>query len=489
LEDQLLLVAGGLLFLAVGAAWTASRLSVPTLVAFLGLGMLLGSDGPGGIDFTNAELAREIGVVCLVAILFEGGLTTRIGDTRPVAAPAILLGTAGVVVTALVVGAAAVALFDLSWSEGLLLGAVVGSTDAAAVFSTLRTTGVRPRMSAVLEAESGVNDPMAVALTLGLISWVSDPGYGVLDMAVLLVKQLGIGLVFGLAIGLTAAWAFERLPDRLAPFAPIFSLACAAVGFGAAGIVGGSGFLAVYLVGVLFGNARSPHLGSVASFHEGIAFLSQIVLFVVLGLLVFPHQMAGVIVPGVVLALVLALVARPLAVAVSTTGFGFSLQERALVSWAGLRGAVPIVLATFPLSEGLGESTTIFNAVFFVVLVSVLLQGTTLPVVAARLGLAHDRRHTQQAPIDPHVIRSLGSDAFEYVVEEGDDVAGMHVRDLKLPEGALVALIIRRGEAIPPRGRTVIEPGDHLFIIARGEVQDEVLGRLAARGAEATRQE
>jgi cell volume regulation protein A len=489
LEDELLLVTGGLLFLAVGAAWAASRISVPTLVAFLGLGMLLGSDGVGGIEFSDAGLAREIGVICLVAILFEGGLTTRISDTRPVAVPAVLLGTVGVVVTAVVIGAAARVLFDLSWSEGLLLGAVVGSTDAAAVFATLRQTGVRPRLGAALEAESGINDPMAVALTLGLISWVSEPDYGAWDMALLLVQQLGIGLVFGVVIGVAAAWAFARLPERLAPFAPIFSLACAAVGFGAAAIVGGSGFLAVYLVGVLFGNATSPHRGTVASFHEGIAFLSQIVLFIVLGLLVFPSDLIGVIVSGVILAAVLTLVARPLAVAISTLGFSFSMQERALLSWAGLRGAVPIVLATFPLSEGLAESETIFNAVFFVVLVSVLLQGTTLSWVAERLGLAEDRPLHHNAPIDPHVMRSMGSDALEYVVQEGDDVAGTPVRELRLPEGALVAVIIRGDEAIPPRGSTVIQPGDRLYIIARGEVQQEVMERLAAWGAEPKQQE
>jgi potassium/hydrogen antiporter len=240
---------------------------------------------------------------------------------------------------------------------------------------------------------------------------------------------------------------------------------------------------------VLFGNATSPHRATVASFHEGIAFLSQIVLFIVLGLLVFPHQLTGVIVPGLILAAVLTLLARPLAVAVSTIGFPFSLQERALLSWAGLRGAVPIVLATFPLSEGLAESETIFNAVFFVVLVSVLLQGTTLSTVADRLGLADERPAQHQAPIDPHVMRSLGSDAFEYVVGPDDEVAGTFVRDLRLPEGALVALIIRDGEAIPPRGSTEIEPGDQLYIIAHGDVQKEVLERLAARGAHAKPQE
>jgi len=490
-EDLLLLVAGGLLFLAVAGAWAASRVSVPTLVAFLGVGMLIGSDGLGIVDlgFEDADLVRKIGVVCLAAILFEGGLTTRIDHARQVALPAVVLGTVGVVVTAVVVGATARVLFDLSWSEGLLLGAVVGSTDAAAVFATLRTTGVQPKLGTTLEAESGVNDPMAVALTIGLISWVSAPDYGALDMALLLLHELGLGLVMGVAIGLAAAWAFARLPEQLAPFAPIFSLACAAIGFGAPAVAGGSGFLAVYLVGVLFGNVTSPHHGTVASFHEGFAFLSQIGLFIVLGLLVFPSDLVGVIGTGLILAAVLTLVARPLAVLISTAPFAFTMQERALISWAGLRGAVPIVLATFPLSEGLSESPTIFNAVFFVVLASVLLQGTTLATVAERLGLAEERPPTHQQPIDPHIMRSLGSDAFEYVVQPDDEVAGMHVRDLGLPDGALVALIIRDGEAIPPRGSTVIEPDDRLYIIAHGDVHEEVLRRLAARGAHARPQD
>jgi potassium/hydrogen antiporter len=446
---------------------------VPVLVAFLGLGMALGSDGPGGIEFDDAELARAVGVIGLVAILFEGGLTTAWRDVRPMIFPAAVLSTAGVAITAVITGVGAYILFDLPLLTAVLLGAVVGSTDAAAVFATLRFTTLRRRLAALLEAESGANDPMAVALTLGFIAWITEPVYNAADLSLLLVHQLGLGLVLGLGLGLIASWSFARLPGDLTPFAAVASLATAALAFGVTETAGGSGFLAVYVVGLWLGNTRTPLNRSIVAFHQGLAFVAQIVLFVVLGLLVFPGRLGSVVLAGLALAAVLTFIARPIAVWLCTAFQGFGWRERVLVGWAGLRGAVPIVLATFALSEGVAESETIFNAVFFVVLGSTILQGLTLEPLARRLGLATESRPFYQPPLEVGVVRSLGAEILEFAVRREDALAGRRVRELGLPRTALIAMIVRGNEAVPPRGSTVIEAGDRLYVLARAEGQSE----------------
>jgi cell volume regulation protein A len=472
-EDRLFLV-GGVLLLSVVAAVVARRLSVPVLILFLGLGMLLGSDGPGGIYFDDADLTRTIGVIGLIAILFEGGLTSEWRELRRVMLPAFMLSTLGVIVTALVVGVVARSLFDLSWPAALLLGAVVGSTDAAAVFATLRFTNLRRRIASLLGAESGINDPMAVALTLGLIAWLTKPDYGVGDMALLLVRQLGLGAVLGVALGLLAARLLPRLPGELAPFAPVASVAAAALAYGVAEEVQASGFLAVFVVGVFIGNTPMPLRRAIVTFHEGLAFLAQVALFVALGLLVFPSELGSVALAGVALTLVLTFVARPLAVLVSTPFQGFDARERIFLSWAGLRGAVPIVLATFALSENVAESATIFNAVFFVVLVSALLQGLTLEPLARRLRLATEPRPYYDPPLEIGSVHELGAEVIEFVAQASDAVVGTRIRYLGLPPGAIVMLIVRDGLGIAPRGNTVIEPEDRLSLLVTDDCRDEI---------------
>jgi cell volume regulation protein A len=385
--EHRLLPAGAILALAVIAAVASRKLGLPLLITFLGLGMVLGSDGIGGIYFDNASLARTIGILALIAILFEGGLTSDWREIRPVALSVFLLSTVGVLVTAGITAVAAYYLFDLTRVGALLLGAVVGSTDAAAVFSTLRNTSLPHRVSGLLHAESGCNDPMAVALTIGLISWLTKPAYDVGDIAILLVRQLGLGLVVGVALGWIASRLFPLLPADLAAFAPVASVAAAAVAYGAADSIDASGFLAVYVVALWLGNTRMPLRGAITTFHEGLAFIAQVVLFIVLGLLVFPSRLASVALASLALAAVLVFVARPVAVLLSTPQ-GLRRSERIFVAWAGLRGAVPIVLATFALSAAVAESETIFNAVFFVVIVSALVQGFTLEPVANRLGIS-----------------------------------------------------------------------------------------------------
>lgn len=383
----LILIVGAVLLAAVAAATLAGRAGVPVLVVFLGLGMLLGSDGVGGIEFSDVHLARTVGIAGLAVILFDGGISTPWRALRPVIVPAAALSTVGVVVTASIAALAAKAVFPLSWPTSFLLGAVIASTDAAAVFSTLRATSLRRRLARVLEGESGANDPMAVALTIGLIEWVDGSATGVAELALLVVRQLALGLAVGLAVGAASAWLLIRLPAIAAPFAPVASVAVGAIGFGLADVAGGSGFLAVYIVGLFVGNTATTLRSTLINFHSGLAFLAQVGLFIVLGLFSFPHQLGAVILPGLAVVVVLLFVARPIAVWLSTVFQRFDPRERVLLGWAGLRGAVPIVLATYPQAAGLPESRTIFNAVFFVVVASALIQGPTLEPLARRLGL------------------------------------------------------------------------------------------------------
>ena len=470
----MLLVVGAILAGSILVALGAARVGVPSLVAFLALGMLLGSDGPGGIEFDDAELARTVGVVGLAAILFEGGLSTSWRRLRRVAVPATLLATVGVVASTLLTGFAAYYLFDLSWLEAVLLGAVVASTDAAAVFATLRFTHIRRRLARTLEAETGLNDPVAIALTIGLIAWIEEPDFEFPDLVVSVAQQLGIGLVIGVALALAALWVFARLPHSIGSFAPVASVAAGALSFGVADVAGGSGFLAVYLVGLAVGSTPSRHRRQLVAFHEGLAFLAQVTMFVVLGLLVFPKDLPEVALAGLALAVLLMVAIRPAAVWLSTALNSFSARERILLGWAGLRGAVPIVLATFVLSSDVEHAETMFNAVFFVVAVSALVQGTTLEWVAERLGLVDPRPEMTAAPLEVDALGSL--ELVEFDVAGDHAIAGAAVRELGLPRSALIALVARGGETIPPRGSTVLESGDRLFVLAprtnRPELED-----------------
>ena len=481
-EGLILLLVGAVLAASVVVALGASRAGVPSLVAFLALGMLLGSDGPGGIEFDDAELARQVGVVGLAAILFEGGLATSWRRLRAVAVPAALLSTVGVAVTAALTGLAAYVLFDLTLLQSVLLGAVVSSTDAAAVFATLRFTHIRRRLARTLEAETGGNDPMAIALTIGLIEWIEDPSFALHDLALLLVQQLGLGLVVGVALGLAATRIFSRLPPSIGAFVPVASVAAAALSFGAADVIGGSGFLAVYLVGLAVGSTPSRYRRQLVAFHVGLAFLAQVTMFVVLGLLVFPHELPSVALAGLALATLLMLVIRPIAVWTSTAFSAFTNRERAVVGWAGLRGAAPIVLGTFALSSEIPSGSTIFNAVFFVVVVSTLIQGTTLEWVADRLDVVDPAAGPLEPPLELGPLSSL--DLVEFAVAPDHAIAGAAVRELGLPRSALIAVIARGQDTIPPRGTTVIEPGDRLFALvphAERPVLEDVFDRWRRR--------
>jgi cell volume regulation protein A len=384
---ELILITGALLGAGLVATSVAVRLRVPALLLFLGIGMAIGSDGTGWIDFDDYELARTVGVIALALILFEGGLASGFDEIRPVLRPALTMAFFGTVGTALIAGLAATWLFDFSLLEGLLLGSILAATDGAAIFSVLRGSSLERRLARTLEGESGLNDPVAVLLVIGFIDWIQKPGYGIAEMLGLLAAQLAIGAVVGLAVGRLAVEAVRR--ERLASTGlyPVASLTAAAFAFGAADTLHGSGFLAVYLTGLTLGSVALPARETVAAFHDGLAWVAQIGMFFVLGLLVFPGQLGGVAFEGTVLALVLVLVARPVAVFAATALERFRPAERLTLGWAGLRGAVPVVLATFPVIKGVPHSVEFFNIVFFAVLLSTLVQGSTFEPLARRLGL------------------------------------------------------------------------------------------------------
>jgi cell volume regulation protein A len=473
-ESASVLIFGALLAAALAASLVAGRLRLPGLVLFLGLGMLLGSDGLGWIDFEDFELAESIGVVALALILFEGGLAAGFEELRPVLRPATSLALVGTLVTAIVTGVTAAWLFDFPLVEGLLLGSIIASTDGAAVFSLLRGAGLRHRLERTLEGEAGFNDPIAVLLVLGFIEWVLHDDYGLPDMVLLFVQELGIGLVAGVAVGALSREAFLRVQLSTPGLYPVASLAAAALAFGSAAALHGSGFLAIYICGLALGSADLPAKRTVTAFHEGLAWVAQLGMFLTLGLLVFPSRFDEVAVEGTILALVVVFLARPLAVAISTVGCGFDLREKSLLGWAGLRGAVPVVLAIFPVIDGVPRAREFFNIVFFAVLLSTILQGTTIEPVANWLGVTTPERINATSVLEVGAVRELGADVVEHVIRRDDAAAGARLRDLGLPRDALVSLIIRGNEALLPRGSTRVEAGDRLLVLVRREVAREL---------------
>jgi cell volume regulation protein A len=465
-DGQLILIAGALLTAGLAASLVAGRVRVPSLVLFLGVGMVVGATW---IDFNNYELARTIGIIALALILFEGGLNSGFLEIRPALPAAISLAIVGTILTAVLLGLAAGLLFDLSTLEGLLLGSVLAATDGAAIFALLRGSTLERKLARVLEGESGFNDPVAILLVLGFIDWIQKPDYGLLDMGVLFVEEIGIGAVIGVLVGWFAIEGFRRAQLSTAGLYPVASLAMAALSYGAADTLHGSGFLAVYITGLMLGTANVPAKRTVAAFHDGLGWVAQLTMFVTLGLLVFPGQLDEVALKGTVLALVMVFLARPLAVWVATLPFGFNLREQALLGYAGMRGAVPVVLSTFPVIEGVPRSLESFNIVFFAVVVSTLLQGSTFQTVAERLGLTTNEPALPRPLAEAGTIRRLGAEILEYPVGPADAIVGAAVRDLGLPRDAVVNVIVRGDEAIPPRGSTRLRADDQIHVLLRTE--------------------
>ncbi|MDQ3759694.1 MAG: potassium/proton antiporter [Actinomycetota bacterium] len=468
-DAQLILVAGLLMAAGLGAAKVADRVRVPGLLLFLGLGMLTGSEGIAGVEFDDAELTRTLGTIGLVLILFEGGLTAGWREIRPVLGTAISLAFIGTVATAVIAGVFATWVFDLDLLGGLIIGAAVASSDSAAIFAVLRGSSLRRNLARTLEGESGLNDPIAVLLVVGFIDWIQMPDYGIADMAVELSIKLSIGLVAGVLVGFGARAAFRRLDLPSPGLYPVASLATAALAFGLAEIAHGSGFLSVYIAALTLGTGPVPARGSTIAFHQGMSWTAQIALFFLLGLLVFPSGLGDIALEGLALSAVLIFVARPLAAVIATAFAPFDMKERLMLGWAGLRGAIPIWLATFPVIAEVQSAELIFNAIFFVVVTSTLIQGATFNPIAVRLGLTTNEPAVPPAVVETGTIRRLGGDVFTYVVQPTDAAVGALVRELGLPREALVNLIVRDAAAVPPRGSTEIQANDELHVLARRE--------------------
>lgn len=488
--DRIILLAAVLILLGIASSKASARLGLPVLVLFLLVGMLAGEDGIGRIGFDNPVAAHALGTLALAMILFDGGLRTPLASIKTVWKPSALLATVGVMLTAGVTGLTAAWILKLPVLEGLLLGAIVGSTDAAAVFSLLRNAGVniQSRLKSMLEIESASNDPMAIFLTVGLLEVLINEaplGAGLLHLFVL---QMGIGALVGLAVGWSALRMINDIRLDASGLYPVLVAACGLFSFGLAANLGGSGFLAIFLSGVVIGNSRFVFQRGTFLFHDGLAWLSQIVMFVMLGLLVNPSALVEVWLEGLMIALVLILLARPLAVFLLLTPLGYRAGEMALVSWVGLRGSVPIILAIFPLIFGLPGAPLIFNVVFFVVLLSATIQGSLMPLIARRLKLAEPAQPVPAATLEITALNEVDADIVEYTLGRDSRAAGRRLSEIALPDSVVVAMITRKSDIIPPRGSTLLQAGDHLFVVLRPDTRifvDCVLSDVAEVGHDA----
>jgi potassium/hydrogen antiporter len=466
--EHILLIVSILLFISILAGKTSYRLGIPTLLLFLFIGMLAGTEGLGKIPFNDPALAQYIGIIALNYILFSGGFDTSWKSIRPVMGKGIALSTVGVILTAGLVSLPVWYFTSFSFLEAFLLGAIVSSTDAAAVFSILRSRSVslKGQLRPTLELESGSNDPMAYFLTVSIISIIQSPDKTLWSIVPLFFLQFAIGGIMGFGMGKLGQIVINRIKLDYEGLYPVLVLALVILTFSVTQFCNGNGFLAVYICGVFLGNKDLLHKKSLIKFFDGIAWLMQIILFLTLGLLVFPSEMARLVVPGVLISLFLIFVARPLAVLISLSVFKMHMRDRLFISWVGLRGAVPIVFATYPTLIGLDKSHVIFNLVFFITILSILIQGTSLPFVSKKLHVALPLKLRRRTPVDIELSDSVKSELIEVDVMAESPSAGKKVLELGFPKTALIVMINRNGKFLTPNGGTVIKPGDKLMVLA-----------------------
>ena len=465
-----LALLGVLMALSVVGSRVAGRVNIPVALLFLGIGMLAGSDAVGGFPFENYGLAFRLGTVTLVLILFDGGLSASYATVRRVLAPATVLATVGVLLTSALTALAAHVL-GFGWIEAFLFGAIVSSTDAAAVFSVLRTSRIElsKRVAATLELESGLNDPVAVILTVALTSLQTGAHPTAWHMAWEIATDLVIGTAGGLGVGLVGRWLLRRARPAAAGLLPVLTIALAFVAYGLTTVAHGSGFLATYVAGVVIGNGALPYRSGLLRVHDSIAWLGQVVMFLVLGLLSFPSRLAHVGWVGLELGLVLALVARPAATFLCLLPFRFHLREIAFVGWVGLRGAVPIILAIFPVLAGAPSAHHIFDIVFFVVVVNAFIPGTLVRPAARLFGVTVKGTPPPAASLEIASTLPLRSDVLAFYIEAPAPVANARIADVEFPADAAIMLIVRKDELIAPHGDTLLLIGDHVFVFCRPE--------------------
>jgi cell volume regulation protein A len=470
--ELILLITALLLVLSLVVSTASNQLGIPALVLFLVIGMLAGSDGIGGIAFDNAWIAQFVGVVALIYILFSGGLDTNWQLVRPVLRTGLILANFGAVFSMLLVGGFAIFVFNLDPLMALLLGAIISSTDAAAVFSVMRTRGVNLKgdLEPLIELESGSNDPIAVFLTLGMTQLLIQPDASLWELGLAFVLQMVVGGLCGYGMGRGMTWLVNRLPLRQEGLYSVLTLALVLLVYGLTSLLRGNGFLAVYVAGIVMGNRNFIHKRSLLRFHEGIAWLMQISMFLTLGLFVFPSRLIPVAPMGLILSLFLLVIARPLSVYGALAFTRFKFAEQTMVAWAGLRGAVPIILATFPLLAGVPGADIIFHLIFFVVLTSVIIQGMSIGWMAQWLKV-----NAPQPLIYHHELEfipdvTVNSQLVELRVAAQSPLIGKSVVQLGLPREALIVLVRRGAESLVPNGATVFEANDRLLLLANADV-------------------
>jgi potassium/hydrogen antiporter len=461
-------VVAVLLVLSVAASKAAVKLGVPILLLFLALGVIAGSEGIGGVWFDYPRIAQGVGVVALVYILYAAGLETNAGDLRQQLWPALSLATVGVLVSCALMAAFGHYVLGLSWAEGSLLGAVVSATDAAAVFSVLRAKGTNllPGLRHLIEAESGSNDPMAVFLTFAAISAVLHPDTPVFHYVGKFALEMSLGGALGYLGGKATVYVMNRIRLQWEGLYPVLSIALVLLIFSVCSRIGGNGFLAVYLAGLIVGNTTLIHRRSLVMFHDGIAWLLQIAMFLILGLQVFPSQLVTVAKTGLYVSIFLILIARPLSVMAALMPLGVSFRQQLFVSWAGLRGAAPIILAIFSVTSGVPHANELFNTVFFVAVLSVAAQGTTVDKMAAWLRVVGRAPLPRRFPLEYDSTALPEKQLVEFEVGADAQAENMRIMDLKLPPGVLVLLIARDRESVVPNGGTVLRKGDVIQVLA-----------------------
>jgi cell volume regulation protein A len=470
--NTILLIGGSILILiSVLVSKISDRFGIPALLLFLVIGMLAGSDGPGGLYFDDPALAQSIGLIAMILIMFSGGLDTKWKDVRLVLKEGLLLSTLGVLTTALVVGLFTHLFMGFTFLQGMLLGSIISSTDAAAVFSILRSKNIRLKnpLKPLLELESGSNDPMAIFLTIGLIQLIENPNLTFFNLLGLFLTQMLVGALIGFCMGHVMLFIINRIHLGYEGLYPVLTLSLMFLTFGIADRLQGSGYLAVYLAGIVLVKHDFIHKRSLLRFHDGLAWLMQIAMFLTLGLLVFPSQLMPVSGMGLLVALCLMLVARPISIFVGLLPSRLDWREKVFISWVGLRGAVPIILATFPLLAGVQQAQLFFNVVFFVVLTSVLLQGTSIPLAARWLKveappMPAEEKSVEYAPDSP--MSRLNSEVKELTIPTGSAAAGKAIVELNLHGGVLVILVMRGDEFLIPNGSTRLQGGDTLLLLA-----------------------
>ncbi|NUU63497.1 potassium/proton antiporter [Paenibacillus agri] len=470
LADQIIMLLAALLLIGVLSTKFSTRFGMPALVLFIAAGMVLSHF----IYFNNASLTQVAGIFALVVILFEGGMQTSLKDIRPVIWPALSLSTIGVLVTTGVVGVFARLVLDVPWTESLLFGAIVGSTDAAAVFSVLGGKNIDKRLTSTLEAESGSNDPMAVFLTVTLIEWIQHPNAAWWSLIFSFIWEMGLGLLVGILLGKLAVYLINRINLESSGLYPVLAIGFAVLTYGVAALTHSSGLLAVYVMGLTLGNSDLVYHRTIMNFNHGFAWMMQIAMFILLGLLVFPEELSSIAWQGILLSVILMVVARPIGVFLSLIFAKFSLREKTLISWAGLRGAVPIVLATYPLLAGLDHGRLFFNVVFFVVLTSAVIQGTTISPLASRLKLIGQDDNTQPSLMELVALGRTDCEFNHIGIDSLMPIAGKQIADMGLPEDILFTAIIRDKNIVTPHGSTTIQPGDTVYVLSPKAKREEM---------------